>query len=283
MAYHIAYNVKVPVLIIDTEMQKEDHQFKLLAKLSGIPIHEIETGKYVKKAGQRQKVRAAAKLLKEAKYQHKMVGGMGIEEILAVIKKWLVKDVGVNASGHANPCVIFYDYLKLMDQDDITNNIAEHQALGFLLTKLHDTSARYKLPIVAFLQLNRDGITKEDASAASQSDRIIWLCSNFSIYKPKSDEEIAADGPDNGNRKLVVVKTRHGGGLRDKEYISMIFNGAYAKIEEGLTNYEIKNGAKAKVVRNDKSDGLSEQYRPDEDQDTLRETYGEDSGDTLCL
>lgn len=190
-------------------MQQDDHQFKILANLSGVSIQDIETGQYVKKLGVRKKIRDAAKLIKEAKYQHKMVGGMAIEEILSIIKKWIIKDVGVNANGHANPCVIFYDYLKLMDQSDINSNVAEHQAMGFLLTKLHDTAARYKLPIMAFLQLNRDGITKEDASAASQSDRIIWLCSNFSIYKEKSPEEIAADGPDGGNRKLVTVKVRH--------------------------------------------------------------------------
>ena len=45
--------------------------------------------------------------------------------------------------------------------------------------------------------LFRDGITKESTDTASGSDRIVWLCSNFTIYKRKSDEEIAKDGPEN--------------------------------------------------------------------------------------
>ena len=65
---------------------------------------------------------------------------------------------------------------------------------------------------LTFIQLNRDGITKESTDTASGSDRIIWLCSNFTIYKRKSDEEIAKDGPENGNRKLVPVISRHGEG-----------------------------------------------------------------------
>ena len=62
--------------------------------------------------------------------------------------------------------------------------------------------------MVTFVQLNRDGITKESTDTASGSDRIIWLCSNFTIFKRKSDEEIAEDGPENGNRKLLPLVSR---------------------------------------------------------------------------
>jgi len=35
-------------------------------------------------------------------------------------------------------CLIIYDYLKLMTSESITGNIAEFQALGFQITKLHN-------------------------------------------------------------------------------------------------------------------------------------------------
>ena len=117
----------------------------------------------------------------------------------------------------------------------------EFQVLGFMMTALHNFALRYEVPILSFVQLNRDGINKETTDTASGSDRIIWLCSNFSIYKHKSDEEIAKDGPENGNRKLVPVIARHGEGLQDKDYINIMMNGSYAKITEGKTAFELED------------------------------------------
>jgi hypothetical protein len=91
--------------------------------------------------------------------------------------------------------------------------------------------------------LNRDGITKESTDTASGSDRIIWLCSNFTIFKRKSDEEIAEDGQDAGNRKLVPLISRHGGGLDDNDYINCHMKGWCAKITEGKTRLELMSGS----------------------------------------
>ena len=70
---------------------------------------------------------------------------------------------------------------------------------------------------------------------------LFWLCSNFTIFKRKSDEEIAEDGPSNGNRKLLPLVSRHGGGLDDNDYINCHMKGWCAKISEGRTRLEIVN------------------------------------------
>ena len=98
---------------------------------------------------------------------------------------------------------------------------------------------KYDTPCLAFVQLNRDGITRETTDVVSGSDRLIWLCTSFSIFKMKSDEEMADDNIENGNRKLVPVVARHGEGLDDGDYISMKMFGKYGKIEEGRTRNEI--------------------------------------------
>ena len=136
--------------------------------------------------------------------------------------------------------VLIYDYVKLMSSDSISNAMAEFQVLGFMMTGLHNFALRYKVPILAFIQLNRDGITRASTDTASGSDRIIWLCSNFSIFKLKSDEEIAEDGAGNGNRKLVPLVARHGAGLDAGDYINMKMKGWCGKIEEGKTASEIR-------------------------------------------
>ena len=138
--------------------------------------------------------------------------------------------------------MIIYDYLKLMDSAEIKGDMKEFQILGFMITALHNLALKYEVPILTFIQLNRDGITKESTDTASGSDRIIWLCSNFTIYKRKSDEEIAKDGPENGNRKLVPVISRHGEGIQPGDYINAELKGQYAMVVEGKTAFELDYG-----------------------------------------
>lgn len=235
----------IPVLNMDTEMNKEDHIHRLLAMMSEIEINAIETGKFADSPDKRNKISKAVENLKAMKLYHKSIAGKPFEDQLAIMRRWLVKEVGLNDDGTAKDCVIFYDYLKLMDSAGISQDLKEYQVLGFMMTSLHNFAVRYKVPIVAFIQLNRDGITKESTDSASGSDRIIWLCSNFSIFKRKSDEEIAEDGADNGNRKLIPVISRHGGGLDDNDYINCFMKGWCAKITEGRTRLEIVNNVRS--------------------------------------
>lgn len=236
---YISENIKLPVLNMDTEMLKEDHQYRTLAAMSHIPINDIETGQFSKNPSLYSKVLDASTRLKNMPYFHKHIGGKSLEEQLALMRRWIVKEVGLNTDGTAKKCVIIYDYLKLTDDKDITKNLAEYQVLGFMMTTLHNFATRYKIPILAFVQLNRDGITKETTDTASGSDRILWLCDNFSIFKAKSDEEIAMDGT-MYNRKLVPVVARHGEGLDTKDYINYKMEGKYGLIKEGKTAFELR-------------------------------------------
>ena len=242
MGMWIAKNLNIPVLNLDTEMRKEDHQHRLMGMLTGINIHDIETGQFNKNPSSRKKVFDTAKEIESCPYYFKSIGGMPFEDQLSVMRRWIAKEVGLNDEGKANDCVIIYDYLKLMDSSEIRSDMKEYQVLGFLMTSLHNFALRYDIPILSFMQLNRDGITKETTDTASGSDRIIWLCSNFTIYKRKDDEEIAADGPEHGNRKLVPVIARHGEGLEDRDYINILMKGSCGRIQEGHTSFEIQDG-----------------------------------------
>ena len=88
--------------------------------------------------------------------------------------------------------------------------------------------------------MNRDGITKESTDAVSGSDRLIWLCTSFSIFKTKSPEELAEDGPRAGNRKLVPIVCRHGAGMDDGDYINMNMTGEFARLNELRTRNEFR-------------------------------------------
>jgi replicative DNA helicase len=245
MGWHVS-TLGIPVLNLDTEMTKEDHINRLLAMITETEINSIETGKFANSQDKKSKIDKAVDMLKQSKIYYKSIAGKPFEEQLALMRRWIVKDVGLEDDGSAKPCVIFYDYLKLMDTQGMSQDLKEYQVLGFMMTALHNFATRYKVPIVAFVQLNRDGITKESTDTASGSDRIIWLCSNFTIFKRKSDDEIAEDGPNEGNRKLVPIISRHGGGLDDNDYINCYMKGWCAKITEGRTKLEIANNIGSK-------------------------------------
>lgn len=241
IGFHIANKHKIPVLNMDTEMNVKDHLNRVLAMMTETEISNIETGKFATSPDQKTKLVNASKELKDTPLFYKTIAGKPFEEQLALMRRWIVKEVGLNDDGTAKQCLIVYDYLKLMDSAGISQDMKEYQVLGFMMTALHNFAVRYQIPILAFVQLNRDGITKESTDTASGSDRIIWLCSNFTIFKRKSDEEIAEDGSKNGNRKLLPLVSRHGGGLDDNDYINCHMKGWCAKIIEGKTRLELVN------------------------------------------
>lgn len=243
MGYYIA-SKGIPVLNMDTEMSKEDHIHRVLAMMTETEIRDIETGKFAENPDKYNKIKQSVEELQKTKLFYKSIAGKPFEDQLSIMKRWLVKEVGLNDDGTAKECVIFYDYLKLMDTSGMSQDLKEYQVLGFMMTQLHNFAVKYKVPILAFIQLNRDGITKETTDSASGSDRIIWLCSNFTIFKRKTDEEMAEDGPTNGNRKLVPLIARHGGGLDDNDYINCHMKGWCAKITEGKTRMELMNNSK---------------------------------------
>tara|TARA_R110000824_G_scaffold9932_14_gene44163 strand:+ start:2551 stop:4026 length:1476 start_codon:yes stop_codon:yes gene_type:complete len=239
VAMHVAGNLNIPVLMLDTEMSKEDHLNRILANLSGVEINKISTGKFSDNAIDFEKINEAKEKLRAVPYHYISIAGESFENILSQMRKWIYQHVGFDENGQTKDCLIVYDYLKLMGSEGISSAMQEYQVLGFQITKLHNFCVKYDVPCLSFVQLNRDGITRETTDVVSGSDRLIWLCTSFSIFKIKSDEEIAIDGADNGNRKLVPVVARHGEGLSDGDYVSMKMFGKYGRILEGNTRNEI--------------------------------------------
>ena len=244
-ADNVALNVaneQIPVLMLDTEMTEKDHWHRLLASLANVKIEEIESGTLFNDPQKKLKIHQAKEKLKTIPFQYKTIAGKSFDEVISMARRWVIKDVGLDDSGKAKPCLIILDYIKLMSDDSISKNIAEYQALGFLMTNLHNFMVQYGVACLAFTQLNRDGINREDTDVASGSDRILWLCSNFSIYKRKTEEEMADESVSEDNirynLKLIPVVARHGKGIDAGDYINIFGNYEYGKIIEGPTRNE---------------------------------------------
>lgn len=245
VALHVAGKLNIPVLMLDTEMGRKDHYDRILANLANVTINDISSGKFSKNPETTKRVREAGQQFKNIPYHYLSIAGESFESILSSMRKWIYQHVGFDENGKTKDCLIIYDYLKLMSSDSIAE-MQEYQALGFLITQLHNFCVKFDVPCLSFVQINRDGVTKESSDVASGSDRLVWLCTSFTIFKAKSEEEKAED-IERGkkkpyNRKLVPVVARHGGGLDDGDYINIMLEGEYGRLTEGPTRNELHNG-----------------------------------------
>ena len=256
IALHVAGKENIPVLNIDTEMSWEEQLHRVVASMSNVKVNDIERG-----VGDPRKVIEAAKKIKDYPYDYRCISQETFEDTLANMRRWVLKTVGLQANGKAKPCLIIYDYLKLMSADSLKTGMAEFQMLGFVVTSLKNFASRYGVPILCFAQLNRDGIDKEDTSVISQSDRIVWFCTSLSIFKWKSDEEKAEDGG-KYSHKLIPVISRHGEGLKYGDYINMNSKYEYAQIIEGPTRQEMESGHSHQptgiVIDESKAEGVTD-------------------------
>ena len=203
----------VPVLVLDTEMSKQEMQFRLVSSLSGVSPWHLETGNWRKNPEMLEAVRNTWKNLKRTDYSHHHVGNKSVDEVCSIIRRWYFS--------HAKQfgrCIIVYDYLKLTGEK-LANHWGEHQALGEKVDKFKRISEECNAAFLTAIQMNRSGenfnrnsgSVTYDSSAIAQSDRLQWFASFVAIFCRKTVDEIAEDGQEFGTHKLVPLKTRHQG------------------------------------------------------------------------
>lgn len=194
-------------LVLDTEMSTIDMKFRIASSLTGIPVWHLETGNWKKNANLFQKFDQSKAKIKALSNQvdHLQVAGKPIEEVASIVKRWYFSKVG-----RGNQCVIVYDYIKLTGESD--KNKQEYQLIGEKVNALKELCLELNVPILTACQLNRSAESGvDDSSAISQSDRLQWFASFVAIFRRKSVEEIADDGPEFGSHKLIPLATRFQG------------------------------------------------------------------------
>jgi len=204
---------KIKALILDTEMSKEEMQFRMTAAISGVPVWYLETGNWRKNKEMMGKVREALNSIKDFDYTHFHVGNKDIDQVCNTVKRWYYRNVG-----RGNPCIIGYDYVKLTGEK-VERNWAEYQAIGEKIDKLKRLSEELNCPIITAMQLNRQGESHnrsgdqvvDDSSVIALSDRLQWFSSYVGIFRRKTLDEMALDGEEFGTHKLVTIKSRFQG------------------------------------------------------------------------
>lgn len=271
MGLKIADNVAqqgIPVLYMDTELEDNYQSDRRCAQCTGIPIYQLEKALWTQHTEYRSKIDSFFNYQKKNPIYYVDIKGWSIDRQISVIRKFFAKYVGKRADGKYNRGLVVLDYLKLMRAGEKGAD-KEWEALGYRMTLLHDLMGEYNNPMMALAQQNRDGLDKEDESTISGSDRIIWLCDNFSIIGaiPEAELLIHQEEADRGtidshlrvkvpNTKVKVVVCRHGPGtpggyiayycdIRDRK---LSHDKICGHIEEGTRRITIAEGTASGAV-----------------------------------
>lgn len=232
----------VPVLYLDSEMLLEEQMGRVIAGVSGNKIDDVEQGKIFKNQIMMNKVTESSKSLEKLPIYHQVIAGKQFSEVLSIIKRWIYKCVGFNEDGKANPCLVIYDYFKIMNTADLEKQ-DEWLALGFQISNLTDYAKELGFACLSFTQVNRQGIEKEHSGIIAGSDRLLWLSHSMMLMKPKEEEELAETGT-HGNMKMIWLKSRFGQGLNPGDYINFQFDRAKSKFTEGPLNSQVSKADK---------------------------------------
>lgn len=232
-------HLRLPTLILDTELQAMDQQMRLCGMMTGIPYEIIESGAWKSNREQVKLMTEAFKKVKAAPLYYKNIAGRSITHVIPIIRKFVHKICGGPQIGNKTPrCLIVYDYIKLMNAKDIAH-AKEYEMLNFLLSQLHDTAIDLNVPIVAFGQLNKEAFKVDSEQAVAGTDRINWNLDSVSILRRKKPEEVEADGSQRGNYMLKCLLARRGSGHDEGDWINLHFAKNCGQFKEDKRQSEV--------------------------------------------
>ena len=209
-AKNISVDCSLPVLWIDSEQTKQEQESRLVSIISQIPEDEIVTGMYTQDTAYgtaREKVyrmKCATEVLKKSQFYHVFMPDFTLEKIQAITRQFHLK-YGIAA--------MFFDYINfnptLMAQN---RNLRDDMILTNLAIGLKDISGTLQIPVYTAAQENRTGYgsTEKDAKNIGGSIGILQKATKLIFLRNKTEAELAMEGANRGNQKLLIKYQRHG-------------------------------------------------------------------------
>lgn len=200
------------VLYIDSELNTRLFTARLLAHLSGIEFKKLTSGNYSEEEG--KKIQKAIAWLKKKNFTHIYLPMFDQQTIYTTVRK---------VSHTQGLDVLIVDYFKGSSDGDAFNS---YQELGRFVDMV-------KNKICGDMQIYGIGAAQATTSGkVADSAKIGRNASTIALIQSKTPEEIEADGPECGNKKLRVVLNRNGMQHAPGEYISLHFDGNHILYEE---------------------------------------------------
>lgn len=200
------------VLYIDSELNTRMFTARLLAHLSGVAYKDLTSGRYTPE--EEQRIIEAKEWMKTRKFTHIYIPLFDQQTIYTAVKR-TYHTQGLD--------VLIVDYFKGSGSGDAWDSYAE---LGRLVDMV-------KNQIAGDLGIAAIGAAQATSTGKlADSAKIARNASTIAMITDKTPEEIEADGPECGNKKLRVVINRNGMQMGPNEYIDLKFDGNHILYEE---------------------------------------------------
>lgn len=200
------------VLYLDSELNTRLFTARIIAHLTGIEYKRLTTGNYSPEES--EKIDEAIAWLKTRNFTHIYIPMFDMQSIYTAVKK--VKHTqGLD--------VLIVDYFKSSGDGDAFDT---YQELG----KFIDT---VKNKICGDMGICGIGAAQATAyGKVADSAKIGRNASTIALIQDKTPDELEADGPECGNKKLRVILNRNGMQMAPGEYIDMFFDGNHVMYSE---------------------------------------------------
>lgn len=194
------------VLYIDSELSTESFTIRLLSHLTGIEFRRIKYGKY--DDYELEKIKEAIAEMKTWSFVHKNVPIFDAKAIYTITKR----------ANHIQKIdVLIVDYFKMNKED--ADAFTTYMNGGAMIDMVKNQLASdMNIAALGAVQLTAKGYVADSAKIARNTSTLV-------IMQDKTEEEIANDGVECGNKKLNVYRNRNGEQMRASEYIDLNFDG----------------------------------------------------------
>ena len=201
------------VLYLDSELNSRLFTARLVAHLTGIQYKRIVSGTYT--GEERQQIDEAIRWVKTKKFIHTYIPTYDIQTIYATIKK-VYHTMGID--------VLIVDYFK--GSGDAETAWDSYQDLGRFTDLIKNKVAGdMSIAAIGAAQATATGKLADSAKIARNASTIIML-------GEKTQNEMDADGPECGNKKMCVIVNRNGPQMSANQYIDLRFVGDNILYEE---------------------------------------------------
>ena len=201
------------VLYLDSELNTRMFTARMLSHLSGVEYKRLTSGVYGEEEA--QEIERQKEWLKTRKFVHIYIPMFSLESVYAAVKKVDHMFDGLD--------VLVVDYFKSSGDGDAFQTYSE---MGKFVDMVKNKIAGdMGIAAIGAAQATSTGRLADSAKIARNASTICMIQS-------KTPEEIEADGPECGNKKLTVVFNRNGMQMSPGEYLDFSFDGNHVLYEE---------------------------------------------------
>lgn len=200
------------VFYADSELNTRLFTARILAHLSGVEYKRLTSGNYT--AEESDRIAQAKDWLKTRNFTHLYMPTFDQQSLYTTCKK-IKHTQGLD--------VLIVDYFKSSSDGDAFDS---YQELGKLTNMIkNEVCGDMGIAGIGAAQATSTGKVADSAKIGRNA-------STIALITDKTPEEIEADGPECGNKKLRVVLNRNGMQHAPGEYIDLLFNGNHILYEE---------------------------------------------------